>query len=100
MLERPQTILRICSPVPVSQFTRRRLLVAVAIRGQANLDGVDDCLHLRRQPAVPGGELLAFALQVQVELDGARAPGMNGAIEHGGADAMVGPSDRATAGGA
>ena len=81
MLERPQTILRICPPVPISQFTRRRLLVAVAIGGQANLDGVDDGLHLRWQPAMAGGELLAFTLQVKVELDGARAPGMNGAIE-------------------
>ena len=100
MLERPQTILRICAPVPISQFTRRRLLVAIAIRGQANLDGVDDGLHLRRQPAMPGGELFTLAFQVQVELDGARAPGMDGAIEHGGADAVVGPADRAAASGA
>ena len=80
MLERAQTIPRIGPPIPIGQFTRRRLLVAVAIGGQANLDGVDDGLHMRRQPAMAGGELFAVAFQVQVELYGARAPGMDGAI--------------------
>ena len=100
MAQGAQAICWIRPPVPISQFTRCRLLVAVAIGSETGSDRLDDGLHLRRQPAVAGGELLALALQVQVKLDGACAPGVDGAIEHGGADAVVGPTDRAAASGA
>ncbi len=99
MLERPQTILRICPPVPIGQFTRSWLLVAITVRVEANLDGLNYGLHLRWQPAMTGSKLFAFALQVQMEFNGARAPCMNSAIKHSGADAVVGPTDRATTGG-